>query len=480
MKPTLGNYIESINNPNTHFKRIANELFPVRDENGAPRFNVSDKIARFEVDWRGQKSLLCCFLSNFSQSREQYKHLWADMRALESEFLTDWIYLEDEILVFDERGNSKWYDVILQREPEGEFLDDFITRCCRQNDTKSIRQVFEKVYQMSVEFYRKGFVHRAITPLNIVVKPDLTPVVINYRAAEIISSHTSPWQLTRIDDDNIDLATLAIILYVLSYRTSLYAEFKGVMIFRPQSIKRALPRLYDIAKAANIIPVKNLIALLLSTNDKLKDRPMLNKCLYDLVDCDMRSYIADSDLLELVQDKWGSSSFLHSDFQYIESVGVPTCAKRQDGMWRYYNADGTSAFEVDFEDAYDFNNGLAVVMKGEYGMINLKGEFVIDPVCEAIEWWGEGVAIVSFDGRFRLVSSDGALVTEREFDWLGSVGEGVITAKIDNKYGYIDFNGRTVIDFVYDDAFGFEGGRALVIQGDREFNIDIKGLVINS
>lgn len=493
MRPTLGNYIDSINNPNGHFRTLE-KVYALRAEDGNPYFTISSRIARFNVDYRGKRSLLCCFLSNQSVAKSRFKILSLDMEALKSQYLTSWEYLEKELLVFDERGSSSSCDVILQQEPDGELLDAFIRRCCKHNDSNSLRLLMQRVCDMSVEFYQKQFVHGAISPNNIIVTPDIVPVLINYRSSYVIKSESELAEGVNVDRDNICLAVLALVLYMVSYKPSLYTEFKGSMMFRRPSLRYTIPLVLNFAKRLGIEPLQNIASSLIAANDILRDRQQLNKNLLDLSQINPSSYIGDNSSSEQdnVQErdlrrnnegiKYAAPHVDLSEFEWVSTVSdTLICVCNRNKQWHYLNKDGTGAFEKQFEMAEDFVEGRAVVMIDEYyGVIDRSGQYVIEPVCEDIVWYGDsGVLVVSLDGIYRLRNRNGELISETVYDWIGILENGLMPAKIGEKYGYINLRSETVIKFIYDDAYSFVNGIALVAKDGKEFEINLRGKIIS-
>ena len=72
---------------------------------------------------------------------------------------------------------------------------------------------------------------------------------------------------------------------------------------------------------------------------------------------------------------------------------------------------------------------------------------------------------------------DGSEAVPVEYQYLDDLGEnGLALAQKDNKWGYIDKDGRTVIDFIYDGASSFsENGLAAVFTGGKYGYIDKNG-----
>ncbi len=141
---------------------------------------------------------------------------------------------------------------------------------------------------------------------------------------------------------------------------------------------------------------------------------------------------------------------------------------------------------------------LAQAKSGDkWGYINKKGEFVLQPQYEKCNAFGEdGLAPIYEKKRksFYFIKSDGSeLKTDADKFRLASVfgfgtkgfSEGMVAIQVGKKWGYMNTDGKTVVDAKYDKALEFGSGHGVAKLGsnfyiiDKEGNetkIDIKGL----
>jgi len=130
----------------------------------------------------------------------------------------------------------------------------------------------------------------------------------------------------------------------------------------------------------------------------------------------------------------------------IASVALHPCGDTC--YYSYIDKGGKVLFEKTFANAGDFDKGKAIVATsycdGEpcnYGIINRRGEFVVNPVYQEIQ----------------------------------PVSEGLFAARNGKGYGFIDGSGRTVIPFIYEDATSFSEGAAAVKKDSSWIYIDKSG-----
>lgn len=174
------------------------------------------------------------------------------------------------------------------------------------------------------------------------------------------------------------------------------------------------------------------------------------------------------------------------------SEGLINCS--ENGDWGYINLKGNFIIPATYKFAHEFSEGKAAVSpkkdakgkpnkKGLYGFIDKYNTMVIPPLFQGSDiQFSEGLCAV-WDNGYGYIDSIGNLVIPHEFD-LGehfTDGLAVFKPKDKNKqYGYIDKTGRTIIEPIFTSADNFENGLASVTigKGYNQFKygiIDKKG-----
>jgi hypothetical protein len=190
--------------------------------------------------------------------------------------------------------------------------------------------------------------------------------------------------------------------------------------------------------------------------DEFSDFPNKDKLHTDLE-------LAKKELHPIQQaDKWGYAEQPTKDsinvvipFEYAEAyefrngyaaVRLKPCSDKC--TYFYIDKGNHRAFEIEFNYAGDFNNGLAVVGVGN---------------CE------------TSDCKYGMIDKRGVLVVPAEYDEIDEPAEGLYLAMKDGKYGFIDRNGQTAISHKYTDALPFKMGLAAVAIDGNWFFIDKTG-----
>ncbi len=105
-----------------------------------------------------------------------------------------------------------------------------------------------------------------------------------------------------------------------------------------------------------------------------------------------------------------------------------------------------------------------IVVGGNGGLINARGEIVVEPRFEAISFNRSGSALIpaKHQGHWGYIDRTGAFVIDPVFDIAWGFAEGLASVRINGKWGYIDETGSAVIPPQFENAFEFQDGRAAV------------------
>ena len=134
----------------------------------------------------------------------------------------------------------------------------------------------------------------------------------------------------------------------------------------------------------------------------------------------------------------------------------------KDGVVSFIKEDGEPAFEPTFrifyyddysEMAFQFHDGLCVMrtMDNKWGLINTRGEWVVDPAYTGIDRPRYGYRIVTDGSMFGLLAKDGKIALPMEYDMirLADDGRGFVLVK-DGCAKEVDRHLNTTFPFVHD------------------------------
>jgi hypothetical protein len=203
--------------------------------------------------------------------------------------------------------------------------------------------------------------------------------------------------------------------------------------------------------------------------------------------------------------------------QVSEGMVVAFEGDRNNAKWGFLNTKGDAAIDFKFDQCLVFSEGLAVVyIDNKFGYIDKSGNYVIEPKYDWAYPFHEGLARIEpkrDDKKWGFIDKQDNFVIEPQYSMAGNFSEGLAFAasnlnqeamfikpdgstafKVDNyvidldsafsdglcrvqraKYGFIDTNGKLVIDLKYDEAEDFSEGLAAVKLKDKWGFIDKKG-----
>lgn len=136
--------------------------------------------------------------------------------------------------------------------------------------------------------------------------------------------------------------------------------------------------------------------------------------------------------------------------------------KNEKGKYGYLNEDGSVAIKYDYNEAYAFADGRALVRKGDkWGYINSQGKEVIKiRYTELDGTWANGICKVAVGGKvddgiltgakYGFIDQNGQELLKPEYNEIGEFIDGIAFVEKSGKYGYIDTNCKFVIPCEYD------------------------------
>jgi hypothetical protein len=140
------------------------------------------------------------------------------------------------------------------------------------------------------------------------------------------------------------------------------------------------------------------------------------------------------------------SAFLRNEYMRLEDSIRLLPEKNSVNKYGYLDSERNIVIPYNFDQAYEFQEGTAVVANREYG------ELIYGIIDE------EGKQLIPFLYEYAL-----------------SFAEGLAVVKRNGKFGYVDISNVCIIDFKFDNANPFKDGRALVKIGGNEYYINKSG-----
>ena len=166
---------------------------------------------------------------------------------------------------------------------------------------------------------------------------------------------------------------------------------------------------------------------------------------------------------------------LFGEYQEVSSIGNGVAAVKKDGKWSLVNREGKDLSGKTYEGvAMDeklvvFRNDRLFVSDGSgYQMIDSTGKVYGDKKFQTVHIFNDTTyAAVMLDGKWGFVDSNGKMVIEAQYEDARSFANGYAAVKKDGKWGFINTEGNMVIEPQFANAKDFnDHGCVFVIRND--------------
>ncbi len=125
----------------------------------------------------------------------------------------------------------------------------------------------------------------------------------------------------------------------------------------------------------------------------------------------------------------------------------------------YIDTQGKLVIPDKYEDATDFENGIAAVkLNGKWGVIDVDGKQIVPFKYDEAYYFNNGLLSCSLNGKWGAIDKTGKIVIPFEYDDLYLKSEDLIGFKKNGKYGFIDTNNKVIIQNKYEDVINFSEG----------------------
>jgi len=140
--------------------------------------------------------------------------------------------------------------------------------------------------------------------------------------------------------------------------------------------------------------------------------------------------------------------------------------KQSDNYWGYIDANGKVQIHFDYKKAYPFSEGLALVKddSDKVGYINEYGTYIIKPQYKSGTYFSDGQAfVIGNEGYPECIDKKGTvLFTLKDAASVVAYSEGLAVVYKNGKVGYINKEGKMIINPCYDEGDKFSEGLAAV------------------
>ena len=189
-------------------------------------------------------------------------------------------------------------------------------------------------------------------------------------------------------------------------------------------------------------------------------------------------------------DREGTPAFTRIDEDTDERIekfftnGMPfsqgLAAVQSGGQWGYIDLAGNYVIAPMFIRAGQFSEGLAPVMhqNGHWGYVDMRGNFVIEPKFLRAEPFSEGLARINLLGRWGFINKEGKIVIKAQYYEAGDFHFGLAPVRTKRSYrgwGFITPKNKFAIPRWFNNLGNFGDGIAPAAADARWGYVNVRG-----
>jgi serine/threonine protein kinase len=177
--PLILEYRKSIKSAKVNFNQLCN-LEPVLDNQGNPVMYIGEISVVFKMRDKGTGKFYAvkCFLKDQPDRSENYRMIAEELDPVSSTFLTQFKYLNKELLVHSASIHDVNFPVLVMDWVKGEPLGQYIRR--NIGNRYALEMLVYQFSRLAIWLLPQPFAHGDLNPDNIMVHKDGTLVLVDY------------------------------------------------------------------------------------------------------------------------------------------------------------------------------------------------------------------------------------------------------------------------------------------------------------
>lgn len=164
------------------------------------------------------------------------------------------------------------------------------------------------------------------------------------------------------------------------------------------------------------------------------------------------------------------------------SDGLAAVCDTTTKKWGFINTSGTIVIDCKYDNVENFDNGISAVqtisndnsseIKREY--INKYGETIYSPYSNHLMKYSEGLAVIEDNNKYGFMNSEGKIIIECKYDNVSPFYDGISRVSQNNRCVYINKQGNTLFSFD-DGSERFYSGLLEITDNDFYGYVDKSG-----
>lgn len=443
MYPSISQYIEAVNVSHGLFRSLTDVVF-MRDDNGELSFCSGAEAVIFKVKHKGRCWAMKLYTS-LRRNRGRYYECMNNYFMLNhTTVVPEFIYLENEIIVYIGDGDFVEFPVLLVEWIEGDTLALRLKRFAHLGKTDDIREMTNGFISFCSNMLECDFAHIDFKPENIIVDNvdrfhliDIDALYIPGYDIDVPEEQGTFWfsHPNRREYSNgkflsdYPIVIIVASMLILEREPFLLEKFTNGenLLFNPEDLINSKDAVYNYAC------------------NRFSDDPVL---------------VLFLELLKSETPRIASLAKVLNISKFIRNIRPKENVKENDLLC--------------FDDYTPFFEDVASVkLKNKWAFINRTGEILGGFVYDKTGQFSEGVAAACINGEWRLYDKNILpIISFENVERVGIMKMGLINVRKNGLWGYYDLQGRIVIEHKYDFARPFKSnGYADVRENGENYSI---------
>ena len=262
--PDQSQYLQSISSAEENFDTLQH-LDPVLNNRGEPYMDSGNLSVVFKMTDGEKEYAVKCFTRDCQGRAEAYKKITQSLALLESDYIVDMQYLENEVFVdVSNSSGDGMYPVLKMEWVDGMPLDKYVNSVL--SDRLKLKRLADSFDDMARWLLLQPIAHGDLKPDNILVRSDGSLALVDYDGMyvpamwgeKIRESGTPPYshplrKSLPFDShaDDYAIVVISLILRVVSLHPQSYVEVEAEMSGGRESFLRSIAKM-DILGDARI------------------------------------------------------------------------------------------------------------------------------------------------------------------------------------------------------------------------------------
>ncbi len=385
-------------------------------------------------------------------------------------------FYSQELICYNDNGDSRFYDVVLVKKALGSNIMKFFTFIPATYTSREVFDIVKRLTEVILRFLDSKIHIEGVSYKNIWIDNLNVQLTITERNTVTLGAYKTAEEL---NENNKKIILPLLIAWLLTLHTDIEEAYSDAFIEQLSSsdvdeshIDNYIRHAVYVEKRYNV-PFTNITTHLFREESYDKCIEALKKLL-----C-----INYNDIEKLVVANHIISDDPQYDCNYPSSENRAIIQDRETKKFGFTDNFGHKITDVKYSMVTPFHEGISVVLLFDlYYAIDKYGEYVSNIGYDSLEWISEHNCFIACKGGvFTLLNRFAEVISKNKYSWIGEFSYllSVVESLDTGKKGYMGIDGNEVTPAIYDEALSFYNAIGKVKHKEQWYNISTNGEVID-